>query len=103
MPVRHDREFWERACREVRRGTRTADVARRLGVSARTLQWWSWKLRRQPTTEPAEFLPVVVAERAPAVSTAALDLEANGVRIRVELGTDVQYVAALVAAIRAAC
>ncbi len=103
MAVRHDREFWERACREVRRGARVHDVARRLGVSARTLQWWSWKLRRESIEEPAGFLPVVLAERAPVVPTAALELETNGVRIRVELGTDVQYVAALVAAIRAAC
>jgi len=71
-------------------------------VKPRTLQWWSWKLRRQ-STERAEFLPVVVAERARVVSTTALELEANGVRIRVEPGTDVEYVAALVAAIRAAC
>lgn len=67
------------------------------------MQWWSWKLRGEPRTGRAEFLPVVVAEGAPAVSTTALDLEANGVRLRVEVGTDVQYVAALVSAIRAAC
>jgi transposase-like protein len=103
VPVRHDREFWERACREVRRGARVADVARRTGVKPRTLQWWSWKLRREPDAEPAEFLPVVVGDQMPPVSTSALELEANGVRIRVEPGTDVQYVAALVVAIRAAC
>ena len=67
------------------------------------MQWWHWKLRGERSVEPVEFLPVVVDERAAPVSTGALELEANGVRIRVELGTDVQYVAALVAAIRGAC
>lgn len=99
MPVRHDREFWERACREVRRGARVAEVARRLGVRPRTLQWWSWKLRREQGVQQGEFLPVVVAEGT-AMSAAAVELETNGVRIRVELGTDVGYVAALLAAIR---
>lgn len=101
MAVRHDREFWERACGEVRRGARVCDVARRLGVKPRTLQWWSWKLRDQRTAEAAKFLPVVAAEHGALVSRAALELETNGVGIRVEVGTDVQYVAALVAAIRA--
>jgi transposase-like protein len=102
VAVRHDREFWERACREVRRGAKVGDVARRLGVSPRTLQWWSWKLRQEPIGT-AEFLPVVATERPTLVSTAALELETNGIRIRVELGTDVQYVAELVTAIRGAC
>jgi hypothetical protein len=67
------------------------------------LQWWSWKFQREPSADPAEFLPVVVGEQATRVSTAALEVETNGVRIRIELGTDVGYVAALVTAIRAAC
>jgi len=53
--------------------------------------------------EPAEFLPVVVDEHVPPASAAALELETNGVRIRAEIGADVRYVAALVAAIRSAC
>jgi transposase-like protein len=101
VSVRHDREFWERACREIRRGAKIEDVARRLGVRPRTLQWWSWKLRDE-SVKPAEFLPVVVAERTTAVAT-PIELETNGVRLRVEGGTDVRYVAALVAAIRSAC
>lgn len=71
-------------------------------MKPRTLQWWSWKLRQDPA-RTAEFLPVVATERPVLVSTAALELEANGVRLRVELGTDVRYVAELVAAIRGTC
>jgi len=79
------------------------DVARQLGVKPRTLQWWNWKLQNERAPEATEFLPVVAAERSALVPTGAVELEAKGVRIRVEVGTDVQYVAALVAAIRGAC
>ncbi len=79
------------------------DVARRLGVKPRTLQWWSWKLRGEGAPETAGFLPVVATEGEALVSTASVELETHGVRIRVEHGVDVQYVAALLAAIRAAC
>jgi hypothetical protein len=103
VPVRHDREFWRRACREVQRGAEVGEIVQRLGVRPRTLQWWSWKLQRERHAEPAEFLPVVVGEQAARVSTATLEVETNGVRIRIELGTDVGYVAALVTAIRGVC
>jgi transposase-like protein len=102
VPVRHDREFWERACREVHQGAKVSDIARRLGVSPRTLQWWSWKLRQEPAGTTA-FLPVVATEHPVVTSTMPLELEANGVRIRVEIGADVRYVAALVAALRGTC
>jgi len=104
--ARHDREFWERARDEVERGARVAEVARHLGVRAGTLSWWLWRLRREAPKprrrKRADFLPVVIAEpvrSAPAV----VELEASGVRLRVEAGTDVRYVADLVAAIRATC
>jgi len=107
VPVtRHDRGFWERACGEVERGATVSEVARRLGVRAGTLSWWRWNLRRQEP-EPRRkkrtaFLPVVVAEPTHPTAT-AVEVEASGVRLRVEVGTDIRYVAALVAAIRAPC
>lgn len=52
--------------------------------------------------QEAEFLPIVVAEGT-AMPAAGVELETNGVRIRVELGADVGYVASLIAAIRGAC
>ena len=107
MPIeRHDRGFWERACAEVERGAKVADVARRIGVRAGTLSWWLWKLRREVPKERRgkrpSFLPVVIAQRVRS-GPAVVELEANGVRLRVEAGTDVRYVADLLAAIRAAC
>jgi transposase-like protein len=107
VPVaRHERGFWERACREVDRGAKVGEVARRLGVRAGTLGWWRWKLHQEGRaprpTRRAAFLPVVVAE-ATLPAPAVVQLDVNGVRLRVELGTDVRYVAALVAAIRTTC
>lgn len=109
MPVRHDHEFWERACREIRRGGRVSEVAARLGVRSGTLSWWLWKLRGERSGRKAgartRFLPVVVSEPLATTPTPArgLTLEVGGVRVHVEVGTDVAYVAALVRAIRAAC
>jgi transposase-like protein len=105
--VRHQREFWERAFREVERGAKVGEVARRLGVRAGTLSWWCWKLRRlepgRRRQSRAEFLPVVVAQQAVPMPVAAVEVEASGVRLHVEIGTDVEYVSALVAAIRRRC
>jgi len=104
--IRHDRKFWERACHEVRQGATAGDVARRLGVRPRTLAWWCWRLGREPKlrrTRRAEFLPVVVRDRVTPVSAAPVEIEMSGARIRVDVGTDVQYVAALVNALRASC
>jgi hypothetical protein len=67
------------------------------------LQWWHWKLRDGQAVQGAEFLQVVASERVATASTAALELEVNGIRIRVEVGADVGYVTALVAAFRSAC
>jgi transposase-like protein len=74
--VRRNREFWERAVREVERGAAVSAVARRLAVRPGTLSWWRWHLRndretretaqRRPRVAKAEFLPVVVAQPMPA-------------------------------------
>jgi hypothetical protein len=79
------------------------EVARRLGVNARTLQWWRWRIERERSPEPVGFVPIAEARAVGPVSTTSVEVEVSGVRFRVEPGTDVQYVAALVAAVRAAC
>lgn len=107
--ARHDREFWERAWREVQRGAKVGEVATRLRVRPDTLKWWCWRLGRERRTKQtrvpqATFLPVVVAQReAGPNSSLPVELEVNGARLRVPVGTDVQYVAALVGALRQSC
>ena len=98
------RSFWERLSAEAeKQGVGT--VAKRHGVRARTLTWWRWKLKREG---------VVVARRAPKLlrvvtkdgpmggdhKSGMLELAVGEVHVRIEPGTDVQYVAALVEAFR---
>jgi hypothetical protein len=103
---RHDREFWERARHEIERGGKLGAVAQRLGVRPRTLSWWIWRLRRErPSKERrsrAEFLPVVINDQ-PTAATPLVELEADGLRLRFEAGTDAEYVSTLVNALRSRC
>ncbi len=79
-------------------------VAKHHGVRVQTLTWWRWKLKRERAimVRRPKLLPVVVATE-PVVSTRApqlLELAIRDVRVRLEAGTDVRYVAALVGAVR---
>jgi len=97
--VRRGREFWQELVEEVEAGERVADVAHRYRVQPRTLSWWRWKLRgerRQPL-----LLPVVVRQPAVMDSADAIEVRVADLSIRVRSGSDVAYVAALVAALRA--
>lgn len=110
--IRRNREFWERAVREVERGATVSAVAERLGVRPGTLSWWRWHLRRgsESTTKRrrrrsarAEFLPVVVAQAARTGGAGLVEIDAGVARVRFEVGADVSYVVALVQALRSAC
>lgn len=106
--ARHDRQFWERAVREVERGSSLGEVARRLGVRPRTLTWWRWRIRRDGAgtagklAKRAEFIPVVMTAGAVA-SRGMVEVDAGAARVRVDVGADVEYVAALVSALRSSC
>lgn len=111
--VRRSREFWERAVREVERGGTVGDVARRLAVRPRTLSWWRWHLRNEPTKRApvrgrsgvakAEFLPIVMGPAAAVGRAGLVEIAVGDARVRVEAGVDVGYVVALVQALRSAC
>jgi transposase-like protein len=113
--VRRNREFWERAVREVERGAAVSAVAQRLAVRPGTLSWWRWHLQKESGTSPpvqrprprrsakAEFLPVVVAGSTPTGRVGLVEIDVGNARVRVEVGVDVSYVAALVQALRSAC
>lgn len=72
------------------------EVAVRHGVNARTLAWWCSRLRREA---PVSLLPVVV-RGAEMGRPALVEVRVSDVVVCVEQGTDVSYVAALVAALR---
>lgn len=80
-------------------------TAERHGVNPKRLAWWRWSLRREEARpRSVKLLPVVVESSiaAPA-SVTWLEIVAAGVAIRAPIGTDVGYVAALVAAVRSTC
>lgn len=81
-------------------GERVVDVARRHRVQPRTLTWWRWKLRTEGNRNPL-LLPVVVRRVVASGEPAAVELRVGELIMRVACGTDVAYVAALVAALRA--
>jgi hypothetical protein len=102
----HSRAFWKQLSAEVDRGGALAQVARRHRVRPKTLSWWRWQLRRSQKMQaprPPKLLPVHVPNGQMIVGRARVEVRIDRVRIRAEAGTDVEYVAALVAALRARC
>jgi len=89
------REFWMKLSGEVERGATIGSVAARHGVSGSALGYWRRRLRTEngPT---ATLLPVSIIE----AERRRLVLLTGDVRLEVEVGTDVGYVAALVQALR---
>jgi transcriptional regulator with XRE-family HTH domain len=89
-----------------RSGLSQREFAERAGVSVVTLRSWIARFRREDA-EASPLLPVrVVASTAPKARSSedtagAVEIEvASGVRLRFAAGTDVAYVAALVATLR---
>ena len=106
--VRRSREFWGRLVAEVD-ASPLKEVARRHRVEPATLKWWRWELRRSEPSRTGEtkLLPVVLSGGAPlraSVDSGVVTIEvAGGIAMRVPIGADPGYVAALVAAVRSAC
>lgn len=105
--ARHARSFWEQRVAEVERGAPLEAVARRHGVNAKTLQWWRFELRRQsreaaPAPVPT-LLPVVVRGGPDSTRGGQVEIALGRAVMRVPVGTDVEYVAALVGAVARQC
>ncbi|RKG94949.1 IS66 family insertion sequence element accessory protein TnpA [Corallococcus carmarthensis] len=71
------------------------------GVRLSTLQSWVYRRRRaEPARgEPVRLLPVQVATATAAAAPVVEVMAASGARVRFAVGTDVAYVARLVAAL----
>jgi len=83
---------------------------RRIPVA--TLRWWRWHLREQRAlSRPAKrddvrLVPVDVvglSVSSPVSRPSALVIAVSNVEVRLEVGTDVGYVGALVAELRSRC
>jgi len=104
MTKRSEKPEWVRVAEEYEAsGLTQREFAERRGLTLSTLQSWVYRRRRQegaPVAEPVRLLPVQVTA-APVVSLSdSLEvLTASGERVRFTVGTDVEYVARLVAAL----
>ena len=106
MPVaRRSRASWAQLVAEAERSGSLVRTAERHGVSPKRLAWWRWSLQRSPAPTSAKLLPVVVGSVRPAPSSLVtwLEIASGDVTVRVPAGTDVAYVAALIAALRSTC
>jgi hypothetical protein len=104
MPsIRRPRSFWEKLCAEaVVDGV--AAVARRHQVNRHTLAWWRWKRGGRTKTTAPRLLPVHVSHPdARRAEPQIVELAVDGVRARVAVGTDAEYVARLVSTLHARC
>jgi hypothetical protein len=105
---RVEKPEWLRVAEEFEAsGLTQREFAGRRGLRLSTLQSWVYRRRRQVSAvaePPVRLLPVQVSS-APAPAEAALEVViASSVRVRFAAGTDVDYMARLVAALgRAAC
>jgi hypothetical protein len=105
---RVEKPEWLRVAEEFEAsGLTQREFAERRGLPLGTVQSWVYRRRRQlsAAAEPAVRLLPVQVSSAPASGEVALEVVvASGVRVRLSPGTDVDYVARLVAALgRASC
>lgn len=103
---RRTRSEWARLVARVNGGTAISAVASAAGVSVKSLSWWRWRFRREEqqtaAASPAAFLPIEL--RAPEYATkASVEISIATSTMRVPIGADPHYVAALMAALRSGC
>jgi transposase len=108
MAKTSDKPQWVRIAEQFEHsGLTQKQFAQQQGVPLSTVQSWIYRRRRQRgavSAPPVRLLPVEIA--APVVSSAGKVevLTASGVRVSFAMGTEVSYVARLVAALeRPAC
>ena len=93
-----DRRFWKRVVATWQRGDGTqAEVAARFGVSRSAVGYWAGRLRSESSEQPPELLPVRLSGE---LVTGGVEVRVGDVALRVSAGTDPEYVAGLVRALR---
>jgi hypothetical protein len=108
--LREGRAFWAKLVEKFEgSGERHEAYAARHGVPLTTFRTWLYRLRWErkgsAKRRGLRVLPVRVVEQAgPGAASASVTIEiAGGVTMRVSQGSEPQYVAALVSALRATC
>jgi hypothetical protein len=108
MGARRTREEWAGLVDELETSGNSVQrfcAKHRLRIAS--LKWWKWRLRSEPRSAAlakhgTRLLPVDVVDVAPIRAT-SIAVVVSDAEVRVEVGTDVEYVAALVSALRARC
>jgi hypothetical protein len=110
MRTRRSREEWSALLDELAESGEPLDsFCRRHSIRRSTLYWWKWRLgssrRRSAPRAAIRLLPVAVSSStdAPPRAPNAIVIHIADVQVRVEIGTDVEYVRALVDALRLRC
>ena len=108
MAARKNREQWVAVVAAFEKSGESANkfcAKRRIRVAS--LKWWRWRLRDARaaglvTSKDVRLVPVdiigLAASRPTGVTIALADLE-----VRVEVGTDIAYIGALVGELRSRC
>ena len=98
-----EKQQWVRIAEQFEHsGLTQKQFAQQQGLPLSTVQSWIYRRRRQasaPSVPPVRLLPVEVAAHAESSTGKVEVLTARGVRVSFAMGTDVSYVAQLVAAL----
>jgi hypothetical protein len=111
MHARKSRDEWVVLLKEFERSGLTAErFCKPRNLRGRTLLWWRWRLGAGnpsvASSNDVRLVPVNVTMPQPStlsVVESPVELAVAGTKLRIVVGTDVTYVAALVAALRSRC
>src|SRR5262245_17092053 len=110
MRRRRSRSEWQRLVTEFERSDLSvAEFCAQHELRGRRFGWWRWKLRQVPAgalpSRGAADIRLLPVDVVPALGRAEPDVlvRVSGIEIRVTVGTDVGYVAALAAELRSRC
>lgn len=100
MRERHDRAWWTATVADWERsGLRAARYSADRGVHESTLWWWRTRLRRLSSPQSPSLALLRVEVPLSMVEPATLTALVGPAELRIAVGTDVDYVGAVVAAI----
>jgi hypothetical protein len=100
MRERHDRAWWTATVADWERsGLTAARYSADRGVHESTLRWWRTRLRRLPSPQSPSLALLRVEVPSSMIEPATLTALVGAAELRIAVGTDADYIGAVVAAI----